>query len=100
MHIQINEKRHCVKCGFITEQVCHKLRYEDNPSEPGTLVKRSYWVCPTCFAETEEVKTQLLPSDKVRIIDRLLRMQGDYSILSMNISSRPERLLVEITVKD
>jgi hypothetical protein len=80
--------------------VCHKVRYQDNPEEPGTLVKKSYWVCPTCLSETEEVKTQLLAGDKVRIIERLLRMQEDYSIQSMNIASRSEKLVIEITVKD
>ena len=99
-HIQINEKRHCVKCGIATDQVCHKIRYQDNPDEEGTLVKKSYWVCPACLTETEEARIQLLPSDKVRIIERLLRMQGDYAIRSMNISSRSEKLLVEMTVKD
>jgi hypothetical protein len=99
-HIQISEKRHCLKCGGFTEQLCHKVRYQDNPKEPGTLIKKSYWVCPTCLTETEEVKTQPLPGDKVRIINRLLRMQEDYAIQSMNISSRPEKLVIEITVKD
>jgi hypothetical protein len=48
----------------------------------------------------EEVKVQPLPGDKVKIINRLLRMQGDYAIQSMNISSQPEKLIVEITIKD
>lgn len=53
-----------------------------------------------CITETEEVKVQPLPSDKVRIISRLLKMQGDYAIHSMNISSQPEKLVVEITIKE
>jgi hypothetical protein len=99
-HIQINEKRHCRKCGVFTEQVCHKVRYQENPENPATLIKKSEWICPICLTETEEVKTQLLPSDKVRIITRLLRMQEDYAIQSMNISSQPERLVIEMTIKD
>jgi hypothetical protein len=99
-HIQISENRYCPECGGFTEQLCHKVRYQDNPKEPGTLIKKSSWVCPTCLSETEEVKTQLLPGDKVRIISRLLRMQEDHAIQSMNISSRAEKLVIEITVKD
>ena len=64
------------------------------------LLKKSYWICPVCVTETEEVKSQPLPGDKVKIINRLLRMQGDYAIQSMSISSHAEKLVVEITVKD
>ncbi len=73
-HIQITEKRFCKKCNVFTDQVCHKVRYQDNPGEEGTLIKRSSWVCPTCVTETEEVKVQPLPGDKVKIINRLLKM--------------------------
>lgn len=99
-HIQISEKRFCSKCGVFTVQVCHKVRYRENPEQAGTLVKESYWVCPTCVTESQDVKIQMLPCDKVKIISRLLKMQGDYAIRSMNISSQPEKLVVEITVKE
>jgi hypothetical protein len=64
------------------------------------LIKKSYWVCPVCLTETEETKSQPLPGDKVRIIDRILRMQDDYSIQAMNISSGPQTLVIEITIRD
>jgi len=64
------------------------------------LLKKSYWICSVCVTEVEEVKVQQLPGDKVRIIHRLLRMQDDYAIQSMKIASSPERLIVEITVKE
>jgi len=99
-HIQITEKRHCSKCNVLTDQVCHKVRYQENTEQPGTLLKKSYWVCPTCLTETEDVKVQPLPGDKVKIINRLLRMQEDYAIRSMNIASQPERLVIEITIKE
>jgi hypothetical protein len=99
-HIQIAAKRHCGKCGVFTDQICHKVRYQDNPDQPGTLIKKSSWVCPTCLRETEEVKVQVLPGDKVKIINRLLHMQNDFAIQSMNITSQPEKLVVEIRVKD
>ena len=52
------------------------------------------------MTETEEVKNQLLPGDKVKIINRLLRMQEDYAIQSMAISSQPEKLVIEIIIRD
>jgi hypothetical protein len=81
--------------------VCHKVRYQDNdPDQKGTLLKKSYWICSVCVTESEEVKVQPLPGDKVRIINRLLKMQGDYAIRSMKIASSHERLIVEITVTE
>jgi len=99
-HIQIQDSRHCSKCTVFTDQVCHKVRYQQDPGDAASILKKSYWVCPVCLTETEEVKRQPLPTDKVRIIDRLLRMQGDYAIESMSIASQPEKLIVEITVRD
>jgi hypothetical protein len=64
------------------------------------LIKKSYWVCPLCVTESEEVKVQPLPGDKVKIINRILRMQDDYAIQAMNIFSQPEKLVIEITVKE
>jgi hypothetical protein len=98
-HIQITQKRFCKKCNAVTQQACHKIRYQENPDNDESLIKKSSWICPTCITETEEVKVQPLPGDKVRIISRLLKMQGDYAISSMSISSQPEKLVVEITVK-
>lgn len=99
-HIQISERRYCNKCTVISEQICHKVRYEDNPEQEGTLLKKSYWICSICVTEAEELKVQPIPSDKVRIMNRLLRMQEDYAITSMKIASRSEGLVIEITVKN
>jgi rubredoxin len=99
-HIQIIVKRYCPKCNVLGDQVCHKVRYQENTEQAGTLLKKSYWVCPTCHTEKEDVKVQPLPGDKVKIINRLLRMQEDYAIRSMNIASQPEKLVIEITIKE
>jgi len=99
-HVQIAGRRYCQTCRTITDQVCYKVRYRDNPEQTGTLLKDSYWICSVCVNESEEVKVQPLPGDKVRIINRLLGMQGDYAIRSMKIASKPERLIVEILVDE
>jgi hypothetical protein len=99
-HIQISGRRYCPTCQSITDQVCHKVRYQDNAGNEGTLLKKSYWICSVCITESEESKVQALPGDKVRIIDRLLRMQDDYAIRSMKIASRPESLIIEIRMDE
>ena len=99
-HIQITGRRFCESCKSITDQVCHKVRYQGTePPKTGTLLKKSYWICSLCVTENEEVKVQQLPGDKVRIIHRLLRMVDDYAIKSMKIASRPEKIIVEIAVE-
>jgi len=52
------------------------------------------------LSEIEEIKVQPVPGDKVKIINRLLQLQADYEIHSMNISSQPEKLIIEMTIKD
>jgi len=99
-HIQITEKRFCRKCNTFTDQVCHKVRYQQDSEKSELLIKKSYWVCPLCVTESEEIKVQPLPGDKVKIINRILRMQDDYAIQAMNIFSQPEKLVIEITVKE
>jgi len=99
-HIQISERRYCQKCRAINDQICHKVRYEDNTEQEGTLLKKSYWICSSCVTEVEELKVQPIPGDKIRIMNRLLRMQDDYAITSMKIASQPEKLVIEIAVKD
>jgi hypothetical protein len=99
-HIQISGRRYCQTCQTITDQVCHKVRYRENPEQDGTLLKESYWICSLCVTESEELRVQLLPGDKVKIISRLLRMQDDYAIRSMKIASRSERLIIEILVDE
>jgi hypothetical protein len=99
-HIQITEKRFCRRCKNFSDQVCHKVRYQQESEESELLIRMSYWVCPVCLTETEEKRTQALPGDKVKIIGRILRMQDDYAIQSLNISSQPEKLVIEITVKE
>jgi hypothetical protein len=98
-HIQISERRYCQKCKTTSDQICHKVRYEDNPEQEGTVLKKSYWICSSCVTEAEELKVQPIPGDKIRIMNRLLRMQDDYAITSMKIVSQPEKLVIEITVK-
>jgi len=99
-HIQISGRRYCQTCQTITGQVCDKVRYRENPEQEGTLLKESYWICSLCVTESEELRVQLLPGDKVKIISRLLRMQDDYAIRSMKIASRSERLIIEILVDE
>ena len=99
-HIQISERRYGMKCKAISEQICHKVRYEENPDQEGTLLKKSYWICSSCVTEAEELKVQPIPGDKIKIMNRLLRMQDDYAITSMKIASQPEKLVIEITVKN
>jgi len=70
------------------------------PGADGNTTQNELLDMPQLLTETEDVNVQVLPTDKVRIINRLLRMQEDYAISSMTIASEPEKLVIEITVKE
>jgi len=97
-HIQILQKRHCATCGVFTDQVCFSVRYASKEDDAGITVKRMLWACSVCTAETEEVREVPPVSDRTRIIQRVLRMQEDYPIQSMNIACEPEKLVIEMRI--
>jgi len=97
-YVQILEKRCCAKCGVYTNQVCFNIKYEAKNSDPSVLIKKTVWVCPTCNIQTEETKEVPSINDRAKIIQRILRLHEDYPIESMNITSDPKRLLVEIEI--
>jgi hypothetical protein len=48
----------------------------------------------------EEVKQVYEPTDKVRIINRLLRIPEDYDFIKMRIESLPDEIVLRIKVPD
>jgi len=97
-HIQILQKRHCQRCGLFTDQVCFSVKYARKEDDPRTTIKRMLWVCSVCTVETEDVKEVPPISDRTKIIQRVLRMQEDYPIESMNIACEPEKLVIEMRI--
>jgi hypothetical protein len=97
-HIQILQKRHCTTCGAFTDQVCFSVRYASKEDDATIMIKRMLWACSVCTAETEEVREVPPLNDRTKIIQRVLRMQEDYPIQSMNIECEPERLIIEMKI--
>jgi hypothetical protein len=49
------------------------------------------WICEICGNMEEDVKQVYEPTEKVRIINRLLRLGDDYDFINVNLSSQPNQ---------
>lgn len=101
-HYRMRIKRQCKSCNQETWQMCVSVRYSQptEPTVPASLRKRLEWICETCGNMEEEVKQVYEPTDKVRIINRLLRIPEDYDFIKMRIESLPDEIVLRIKVPD
>jgi len=101
-HYTLRTKRLCTQCRQRTDQTATSCCYSTpgTPKIPPTQIKRIEWVCDWCGNSEEEVKEVVEPSDKVKLIKRLLSLHEDYDILSMDIGSDPNVLLIRIRFPD
>lgn len=58
------------------------------------------WICDSCENLEVEVKQVFEPTDRVRIVNRLLNLSDDYDFLKVTLSSQPEEIIVRIRVPD
>lgn len=101
-HYTMRAQRMCKTCRVETWQLCSSVRYSQwpEPTVPSSLRKQLEWVCEGCGNMEEEVKQIFEPTDKLRIILRLLRLPADYDFVKLDLSSRADEILVRIRVPD
>jgi hypothetical protein len=78
--------------------MCVSVRYSQpsEPTVPASHLKRMEWICEICGNMEEERKIVYEPTDKIRIISRLLRLGDDYDFVNVNLSSQPNEIVVRI----
>jgi hypothetical protein len=78
------------------------VRYGQWPEStvPASLKKEMQWICETCTNVEEEIKQIFEPTDKLRIINRPLRLPEDYDFITVQFSSLPNEVLVSIQFPD
>lgn len=83
-------------------QMCAWVRYRgsDEPTAPTSYLKTMQWICECCGKPEEEAKVVYEPTDKIRIINRLLRLGDDYDFIKVSLASRPNEILVRIETPD
>jgi hypothetical protein len=77
-----------------------KYRAPDDPTVPTSYVKMMQWICDSCGNAEEETKVVYEPTDKIRIINRLLRLGDDYDFIRVSLASRPNEILLRIQTPD
>ena len=95
-------RRLCKTCLRETWQMCVSVRYSEppEPTVPSSLIKRMEWICDDCTNLEEEFKQVYEPTDKLRIINRLLKLPDDYDFIRVQLSSLPNEVLVSIQFPD
>jgi len=76
------------------------VRYNALPSDTDRVMKTFRWACARCGEEREETREVLIPSNRARLIARILRTRDDYGIQSMSISTGNGRLTIQIEFGD
>ena len=99
-YIQIEREMLCQTCRGMRVHVCFKIRYRaTEPAKAGVLLKIQEWVCSTCHTVQHMEQEIPLPSDKQKVIDRIMRLQPDYDIAHMRLTSAANKLTVEFVFK-
>lgn len=101
-HYTMRAKRACPTCGLMTWHSCSSIRYSqpEEPTVPESLNKRMEWICETCTKVEEEIKQVYVPTDKTRIVNRLLRLGDDYDLRSVKIESSPDEIILRVKLPD
>ena len=93
----IRKKRLCPQCHETTDQTATTFRYDppDVAKAPQILIKRIGWVCEWCGNYEEEVKETPAPTDKAKIMKRLLSITDDYDVLGFTLSSESDGVSIK-----
>jgi hypothetical protein len=77
-----------------------KYRASPEPTVPASYQKEYTWFCDQCENLEIETKTVYEPTDKAMIFNRLLRIQEDYDLVSMTVSSLPNEIVFRACLPD
>jgi hypothetical protein len=95
-------KRYCKNCHETTQQtnVAVKYRAPPEPTVPASFLREYTWFCEQCENQEIESKTVYEPTDKAMIFNRLLRIQEDYDLVNMTVSSLPNEIVFRARLPD
>jgi hypothetical protein len=101
-HYSIRAKRFRKNCRTITEQSTVSVRYRSppEPTVPESYLRVYEWLCEQCDNIEVESETIYEPTDKALIFNRLMRIQEDYDLLNVSISSLPNEIVFRARLPD
>ena len=97
----IRAKRLCSHCHEVTDQSAVSYRVDPSKSDrPSVSVKHVMWLCDWCGNLNEEVKESVEPTDKTKLVKKLLSLPEEYDVLGLTLSSEPNVISIEIRLPD
>ncbi len=101
-HYAIHTQRPCTACHQTTDQTSVGCRYSalEVPKVPKAYLKHIEWVCDWCGNCEDEVKEIPEPTDKTKIVKRLLSIKEDYDVLGFTLNSEPNVISIKIRLPD
>jgi hypothetical protein len=85
-----------------TEQdmIMNRMKGTPEPTVPFTYIRQQEFYCTQCDNTATENKAITEPSDKLRIIWRLMRLSEDYEGIKTSIESIPDGIILRVWVPD
>jgi hypothetical protein len=98
----IRTERWCRVCNARTPQISSGCRYStpEKVKVPRVLIRNVTWICQWCDESEVEAKEVAVPSDRVKIIRRLLSLSDDYDLLGLELESKPDELVLHVRLPD
>ena len=97
----IRTKRLCNQCLEMTDQRAISYRVDPAKSDrPLVLVKHVVWLCDWCGNLNEEVKETAEPTDKAKLVRKLLSLPEEYDVLGFTLSSESNVISIRIRLPD
>ncbi len=94
--INISAKRPCKRCGRATHQICHGIRYVKEDPDGPTYRRETFWVCTVCHERIEEAKEIPEKTERLMVVERLIRLTEDYELKNAFIEAQGNRLTFSI----
>lgn len=94
--ISIKAIRFCRKCGRSTHQVCHGIRYTKEKPESEVYRKECFWVCTVCLERTEESRELPEKTERLMLMERLIRLTEDYEFKNASIQSLGSKIIFTV----
>jgi len=94
--INISANRPCKKCGRATHQICYGIRYVKDDLEGRKYRREMFWVCTICLERNEEVKEIPEKTERLMVVERLMRLTDDYELKHASIEAQGNRLVFTI----
>jgi len=80
--VQFYTTKLCPSCGVAREVLCYSVGYGKTSGEPFEILRTQHYSCPVCATQFEERIPVKPPTEKEKLIRRLLRLCENFNCLT------------------